>query len=76
MKVFTEISLDNFDAWSGAIETKERIIEEGKSEEFEQLIDELFPEGIDETSLNNILWFEDESIFEHLGITNEDEEND
>lgn len=75
MKVHGEITLRNFEAWSGAVETKNRILAEGKGEEFDALIEELYPDGIDETQLNEFLWFEEEWIFECLGITEETEEN-
>lgn len=74
MKTFNEnTTLSNFNAWSGAVETKERIIEEGKADNFDQLIEELYPDGLSETSLNDILWFEEEWIFEMLGISDEEE---
>ena len=68
MKIYSEIKLENFNAWSGAEVTKSTIIENNKSEDFEELIEELYPEGLSETKLNDILWFEDEWIFETLGI--------
>ena len=71
MKIITETSLFNFDAWSGAVDTKERIINEGKEAEFEQLIDELYPDGLSNTELNDLLWFDDKWIYETLGITEE-----
>lgn len=71
MKVKTEISLRTFRAWSGAEETLDVIIREDKTEELENLIEELHPEGLTETQLNDILWFEDEWIFEQLGINNQ-----
>ena len=73
MKTFNETNLVNFNAWSGAVETKERIINEGKAKDFDSLIDELYPDGLSETHLNDLLWFEEDWLFEHLGI--EDEEN-
>ena len=51
MKVITETSLYNFDAGGEAINTKERIINEGKAEEFEQLIEELYPDGLTDIKL-------------------------
>ena len=60
----------------GAIDTKEKIIDAGKAEEFEALIEELFPNGIDETELNDLLWFDDDYILEALGITEEGEEEE
>ena len=74
MKVFKEISLCDFEGWSGADKTIRIIVENDKVEEFEQLIEELFPEGIDETNLNDLLRFEDEWVFEMLGIAEELEE--
>ena len=74
MKVFKEMSLWEFEAWSGADKTIRIIVENDKEEEFEQLIEELFPEGIDETHLNDLLRFEDDWIFEALGIAEEVEE--
>ena len=75
MKTFNEnTTLVNFDAWSGAVDTKERIINEGKADEFDNLIEELYPDGLSETQLNDILWFEEDWIFEMLGISDEEED--
>lgn len=76
MKTYNEnVSLGDFDAWSGAKSTKETIIEKGKANEFDSLIEELYPDGLSETQLNDILWFESDWIFESLGIS-EDKENE
>ena len=74
MKVINNhLSLKDFNAWSGAKDTKETIINEGKVDEFDALIEELYPDGIDETHLNDLLWFEEDWLFEMLGIeTDED----
>lgn len=78
MKVFDE--MDWYDiyrtAWSGARDTVEKIEDEGKGDEFVSLIEELYPEGIDRTALNDILWFDDEWVFESLGIKEEEEESE
>ena len=68
MKIYSEMNLEDFNAWSGAKVTKSTIIENNKEGEFNGLIEELYPEGLSETQLNDILWFEDEWIFETLGI--------
>jgi len=57
MKVISETTLRNFNAWSGAVETKKTIIEAGQEEQFELMIEELYPNGLTETELNDILWF-------------------
>ena len=76
MKVVSELKLVNFDAWSGAVEAKQRIIEEGKSQEFDALIEELYPDGLTDTQLNDILWFGGYWVFETLGIEDEDEDEE
>ena len=68
MKIIQEIGLTEFEPWSGGVATKARIIEEGLETEFDSLIEELYEDGIDETTLNDLLWFESEWIYESLGI--------
>ena len=74
MKVYNDnLSLRNFDAWSGAVDTKETIIYAGKEKEFDFLIDELYPDGLTDTQLNDLLWFEEDWLFEMLGIEIDEE---
>ena len=72
MTIKTETNLRNFEAWSGAIETKKIILDAGLEEEFEMLIDELYPEGLTDTELNDLLWFDSDWILENLGIKEEE----
>jgi len=72
MKLHKETNLLSFDAWSGAKDTKATIIENNKSDDFDYLIEELYPDGLSETALNDILWFDDAFIFESLGIKEEE----
>lgn len=67
-----EVSLENFDAWGGAEKLKQQIIDAGKTEEFEQLIADLYPDGIDETRLNDLMLFDDDWVRKTLRITEED----
>ena len=76
MKIVSEISISEFQSWSGAKDTQKRILEENKENEFDRLIEELYPDGLTDTQLNDILWFEEDWIFEQLGISDEDPEED
>lgn len=80
MKIYTECSLENFTPWSGAVHTFNHIMEEGGMKNLECVLEELYPDGIDETVLNDIFWFEPEWCFEMAGVNNpyeeEDEEDD
>ena len=68
MKISMEMSIREFEAWAGAVDTKKKIIKAGMEDEFNELIEELYPEGIDATQLNDILWFDSDWILEALGI--------
>ena len=74
MIIKTETNLRNFETWSGATETKNLILDKGLEEEFEGLIEELYPNGLSDTELNDILWFDADWILENLGIKEEEEE--
>ncbi len=74
MKTFNENqTLANFEAWSGGKDTKVEILKADKGEEFDNLIEELYPEGLSETTLNDLLWFERDWLFKLLHISEEDE---
>ena len=71
MTITYELDLNSFQAWSGAKDTLERIQREGKCEELENVLEELYPDGMTETELNDLLWFDSESVYEWLGIRSE-----
>ena len=73
MKIITETTLKSFRAWAGAVDTQEKIIDAGKADEFGSMIEELYPDGLTNTQLNDLLWFEEEWIYEALGISTEEE---
>lgn len=74
MKLYKDFDANEFEAWSGAVDTLDRILNEGKGEELEELLDEIFPDGATETEVNDLLWFEPEYVFENLGIEVDEDE--
>lgn len=69
MKVTYELeNIDSFKAWSGAVQTVNTIVENGKQDEFMFILDDIFPNGCTETELNDFLWFDDDFIFSALDI--------
>ena len=68
MKIYTE-SISDFKAWAGAIETWNALGQHGKISTLESVLEEIYPDGISETSLNDLLWFEPELICEWVGLT-------
>lgn len=68
--------LEKFDPWSGAVNTKASVVEAGKAKEFDYLIGELYPDGLTPVQLNDILWFDSNWVFESLGMTPEEVEEE
>lgn len=73
MKIVSEVSIADFEAWSGGRTTLDRIIAEGKCDELEAVLEELYPDGMTDTQLNDLLWFEEEQVYEWVGIRTESE---
>ncbi len=55
-------------AWSGAIPTARKIYEANMEDEFQQLLEDVFPDVPDRTAINDFMWFDSDYIFEQLGI--------
>lgn len=74
MKLFVDFDIKKFKAWSGGEDTKANIINAGKADLFNALVDDIFPEGCTETTMNDFLWFDSASIYEMLGLNEDGEE--
>lgn len=71
MKVTKEIAKFEtlkLESWGGALQTLKTIEENHKEDDFMNLLEDIFFEGVDETDLNDFIWFEDEYIFDSLEI--------
>ncbi len=68
MMVTYELDLARFEAWSGAVRTLDTLKEHDAVETFEQIIEELYPDGMTETQINDILWFEPEWVYHVCGL--------
>ena len=73
MTITYELDLNSFQAWSGAKDTLDRIQREGKCDLLEQILEDIYPDGMTETELNDLLWFDSESVYEWLGIRSEEQ---
>lgn len=82
MKVLVEYN--NFDdlyknSWSGALNTLDRIAELNKENELMDFLEmeySVFDKTPTEAEINDFLWFMSDYIFDSLGISWEDEEED
>ena len=73
MKIYTWDTLSNFDFWSGGKDNAERLTRE-ELDELTNILEDLYPEGMDETQINDLFWFDFKYVCELLGLEyNEDE---
>ena len=70
MKIISETSLDRFEAWSGGRDTLDVLIEKDLCDQLEDVLEnDIFPDGCTDTELNDLLWFERDTIAEWLGFS-------
>lgn len=74
MKAYSEISLTRFEFWGGA-KDRAKILTYEEMEQIEEIIEELYPDEIDEVNINDLFWFDFESVVEWFGYKY-DKEND
>lgn len=72
MRLYTD-GLSCYKPWSGAIDFYNEIVKEGKLEELEVALDELYPEGMRETELNDLLWHDEDWLRGVLGMDTEED---
>ena len=72
MKIYTEESLKNFEFWSGAKDTVKYLTDD-ELDTIEKNLEDIYPEGMSETQINDIFWFEDDWIAEILGYNDFEE---
>lgn len=71
-----KINFNRYRPWEGAINTLNKIRSAGKLDAFEAALEELYPDGMDEGKLNDLLWFEPDYCLSLVGLPGEDEEED
>lgn len=66
LKLYTD--LGDYKPWSGAVDTWEKIVDADMVDDLEYMLEDAYPEGLSVTELNDLLWFEPETVFEWLGL--------
>ena len=67
LRSYNEISLAEFEFWPEARE-RTRFLTEEELNRIEQILEQLYPEGLSEDELNVLFWLEDAAIAEWLGF--------
>lgn len=75
MKIYSDDSVfGNYKPWSGAVDRYNEIAEAGKLEQLAFILEELYPDGMSETELNDFIWFEEDMWREWLNMDGEDKD--
>lgn len=61
-------TIENYRPWGGAIRVWQALHDANKMEQFKYLITELYPDTIDAPTLNGLLWFDSDFVFESVGM--------
>lgn len=72
MTIIKEERLENFEFWSGACDLADKLT----SKEFdviEELLEELYPDGMEETEVNDFSGLRGDTIAQALGYDDEDD---
>lgn len=75
MKIYSEKSLRNFKFWNGAKENANELTS-AQLDAVENILEYMYPDGMSETEINNLFWFDFDTIKEWLGITDEEDEEE
>jgi hypothetical protein len=74
MKVISEINLTSFEFWSGGLFNAQMLTYD-ELEQLEYIFEDIYSEGMTDTMINDIMWFDFGVVCEWLGLVY-DEEND
>ena len=67
MKIYYDLDLRNFEAWSGGKDTLDELTYD-QMERLEDILPDVLGDEASETELNDLLWFERDQIAEWLGF--------
>lgn len=73
MKVINEISFENYETRKSAQGFLNRVCAEGKADLLDDVLTDMYPEGITETELDDILDYENEEVCRWLNMRTEED---
>lgn len=67
MKIYQEVDANTFEFWSGAKDTVKELTNDQLNEVW-NMLEDMYPDGAEDTEINDFFWFEEETIAEWLGF--------
>lgn len=72
MKIYSEQSLKDFEFWSGARDRAKYLTDE-QFDTIEAILEDAYPDGMTDTEINDLFWFEEDTIADWLGYNSFEE---
>lgn len=66
MKIYTDTALRFFEFWNGGADNAAKLTDD-ELDRLDDILPDVFPEGLSEVELNDLFWFEFEAVCEWLG---------
>lgn len=66
MKIYRDMSAHEFEFWSGAKDTVKYLTDEELGTIW-SMLEDIYPDGMEETEVNDFFWFDDDTIADWLG---------
>lgn len=74
MRVMCEMSLTSFQFWAGAKDNA-MMLNYDELEQVGYILEDIYSEGIEDTTINDLFWFEFNIVCEWLGLEYDEENN-
>lgn len=75
MKIYEEKSLSDFEFWSGA-KSNAAMLTIAELDEVDAVLEELYSDGITDTEINDLFWFDFGYVCELIGLEYDEEEDE
>ena len=75
VKLIADLYSD-YKPWSGAVELWNEIVDNDLVDALDFMLEDIYPEGLTMTQLNDLLWFEPDFVREQLGLVNVDKDEE
>ena len=66
MKIYSEKTLSSFEFWSGAKDNANKLTSQ-EMDQIESNLEDIYPDGMTDTELNDMFWFDFENVVEWIG---------
>lgn len=74
MKVISEMSLTGFQFWAGAKDNA-NMLNYDELEQVGYMLEDIYSDGVEDTMINDLFWFEFNIVCEWLGLEYDEENN-